>query len=149
MTLSGDDVRFQIKGHSISISGISLLCDDDTIHHVQIGDPILNLLRFNIASGVPTNLWSEEPRPFIRHASKLSISHDILIYHSITSIIVVPFEIALDLALSFHYNFAHVGRDKVLDLMSHLVWHPANYKIANDVCTTCHQCQINKSYSHH
>ena len=98
-------------------------------------------------NNIPTNLWSEELKPFIRHSSKLSISHDTLIYNSIRPIIVVPFKIALDLALSLHYNFAHVGREKVLDLLSNLGWHPSNYKIARDVCSTCHQCQIQKEFS--
>ena len=37
-----------------------------------------------------------------------------------------------------------MGRDKLLDLLSHIVWHPSKYKVIIDICTTCHQCQLFK-----
>ena len=46
-----------------------------------------------------------------------------------------------------HYNFAHVQRDKLLDLLFDRMWHPSKYNVAHDVCTTCHQCQITKEFS--
>ena len=52
-----------------------------------------------------------------------------------------------EIGLALHHHFAHVGRDKVLDLLHNLVWHPLKYSVVSDICTTCHDCQILKAYS--
>ena len=59
-------------------------------------------------------------------------------------LIIVPFKIVVDLNIVLHCKFAHIGRDKELALVNTLVWHPQRYQVANEVCTTCPTCQINK-----
>ena len=57
------------------------------------------------------------------------------------NVVVVPFRVCVDLAVSLHYNLAHVGRDKIASLMSTMIWHPKWYEVGSDVCASCEVCQ--------
>jgi hypothetical protein len=57
---------------------------------------------------------------------------------------VIPFESLVALATATHRSVAHIGREKLLDLMRKNVWHPRLNKVVEDVCTTCFKCQRNK-----
>ena len=67
-----------------------------------------------------------------------------VVYSNPEPMLVISFYYLVELCLALHFQFAHVGRDKLLDLLSHIVWHPAKYQVINDICTTCHQCQLFK-----
>ena len=62
------------------------------------------------------------------------------------NVVVVPFKVCLDLVVVLHFNYAHIGRDKLLSLMSKLLWHPKKYNIVSDVATTCVTCQMSKDF---
>jgi hypothetical protein len=147
--LSSDDLRFEIGGNSTTISGLSLLMEDDAIKHVQSKCPEVALLKELIVKETPCKHWPNILKRFSRHAHRLSIIDDTLVYNDndVSHVIVVPLNIVLEIAIVLHFGFAHVGRDKLLDLMTNLVWHPMRYSIVSDVCTTCHQCQITKIFS--
>jgi hypothetical protein len=101
----------------------------------------------NILNNVPTRKWSKSIKSFARYFSKLSVENDVLVYNDPNPVIVVTFDIILELSITVHYKFAHIGRDKLLDFICNLMWHLSRYKIVNDICTTCHQCQILKEFS--
>ena len=86
-------------------------------------------------------LWQEQEvgvndpasTPFKKHLLKLSVVTGVFVYNGDVPVIVVPHEILLQLVLVLHYNFAHVGRDKLLDLLFDRVWYPSKYKVAHDL----------------
>jgi len=84
-------------------------------------------------------------KPFTSKIFKnLQIKNRILFFSDGNYIPVVPFIILTDLVLMIHYNFAHIGRDKILQLFKNLVWHPSKYGVVSELCSTCPICQINK-----
>jgi hypothetical protein len=141
------DVRFEIEGNSFTITGLSLLTDNNTIKYIQSHCPNLKLLYRHLMRETEIKAWPNCIKNFSRFVEKLSIQDGIIVYSNPNPVIVVSFNIILELATVIHFGFAHLGRDKLLDLISPLAWHPARYKISNDVCTTCHQCQIVKQFS--
>ena len=140
-----NDIRFEIQGNSNTITGLSLLMNDDVIQHLQCNSQEISLIKNKITKNA-SKTWSDN-MPFKKHLSKLSVVKDVLVYNGDAPVIVVPRDILLELVFVVHYNFAHVGRDKLLDLLFDRMWHLSKYKVAHDVCTTCHQCQITKEFS--
>ncbi|KAL7630233.1 UNVERIFIED_CONTAM: hypothetical protein RMT77_019624 [Armadillidium vulgare] len=54
---------------------------------------------------------------------------------------IVPFKVLVHLAVIFHQELAHIGKHKLHYAVGSLVWHPAIYRVTNDVCVTCDICQ--------
>ena len=142
-----DDVRFEVRGESATVTGLSLLIDNDTIKHIQSRSPELKSLKKQLKLNVPTKLWPNSIRNFCRHSSKLSIVNDIIVFNSPHPIIIVPFKQMLEISILVHCEFAHIGRDKMIDMLYNLLWHPSKSKIISDVATTCHECQVLKEFS--
>ena len=142
----GNNLRFVVEGEAETINGLSLLIDDDAIQRIQHRCPILRCLKTRINCGVPTKSWPKKLAEYRRHISNLSIVNDILVYGS-NNVVVVPRELIVELALTVHCQFAHIGRDKLRELLFNLCWHPGKGKIISDVCTTCHICQTMKEFS--
>ena len=138
-----DDLRFEIMGESSTVSGLSMLVDDDTIKTIQKRCAKLRSLHKNLRKNVPTKDWSSNLNEYRRFVSKLKIIDDVLVYGD-SNVIVVPFNVVLELTISVHFNFAHIGRDKLSALLFDLVWHPSKLKVIADVCTTCFTCQVFK-----
>lgn len=136
-------LQFEIEGDSSTVTGLSLLLDHDTIHHVQSRSSELQKVKRNLINEVPTRDWTGSAKPFVRHISKLKVENNVLVYCSPAPVVVVTYLLLIELLLMLHYKFAHVGRDKLLDLLFNLIWHPSKYKVANDISTT-YQCQLFK-----
>ena len=145
--LSSGDLRIQIEGNKDTITGLSILMDNDSVRILQAKCPELKLVLKNIRNKVPGAKWPGRIKSFARHARKLSINHGLLTYCGPKPIIVVPFSSMVELVISVHFGMAHIGRDKIIDLLYDLVWHPNKYKTVSDVCKTCHKCQILKEFS--
>lgn len=143
----GGDLRFEISGPSQTVNGLSLLMDNDIAKSIQSRSSELRALRRVLSQGLPPKQWPHNLKPFRYHANKLSLINNIIVYSQPKPVIVVSFTIALEIALVVHFDFAHIGRDKLLDLLHSLIWHPSRYKIVNDLCTSCHHCQLMKEYS--
>ena len=144
---SSGDLRFKIEGNSDVITGLSLLMDNDMIGTLQSKCPLIKLVVKNIRNNIPSSNWPKRIKTFARYARKLSINNGLLTYNGPEPIIVVPFTSMVELVISVHFGMAHIGRDKIIDLLYNLIWHPSKYKTVNDICTTCHQCQILKEFS--
>lgn len=69
-----------------------------------------------------------------------------LIFYQITgrSVLVVPFHFFVELAITLHLETAHIGRDKLVALLTEQVYHSSLYKVAQDVATICVRCQPQK-----
>ena len=54
---------------------------------------------------------------------------------------VVPVGMLVEVMLVVHYNMAHVGRQKLIELVGQHVWHPTMRAVAEDITSTCDSCQ--------
>jgi hypothetical protein len=134
----------ELVGDDKCVTGLQLLLSEDELMVIQNNDPVLKAVKRCVTGLVPTNKWSENCKEFARYNSKLKILNDVLYYDNNSIIAVVPFSILTDLVVMLHCRFSHVGRDKMLHMLYDLVWHPSKYRVVNDMCTTCPQCQLNK-----
>ena len=115
-----NDVRFEIEGNSSTITGLSLLTDNDTIRFIQSHCPNLKLLYRHLMRETEVKAWPNCIKNFSRFVKKLSIQDGIIVFSNPNPVIVVSFNIILELAIVIHFSFAHLGRDKLLDLISSL-----------------------------
>lgn len=82
---------------------------------------------------------------FKRYREKLNVKNDVLLFSSSKGVVpVVSHELVIEVALVLHYHLAHIGRDKVRDLIDKHLWHPYLARVVSDVCTTCEKCQLSK-----
>ena len=140
----GDDLRFVIEGHSSSVSCLELTNDLDSIRCVQTKCSDLHLLCKMISKRIAPYKWPKTLKLYKKHHNNVLIDNDVLYFNKNELVTVMPFEFLVGVALTIHREFAHVGRDKLLALLSTVAWHPSMYRICNDVCTTCHNCQLMK-----
>ncbi|XP_047736163.1 uncharacterized protein LOC125177792 [Hyalella azteca] len=147
LKLNTQDLRFETQGNFPTVTGLSMLSDLETIRVLQSHSPELKCLYKQLKKQVPTQGWPKRIKAFARHSAKLSIQSGLIFYGDTSPTVVIPFESLVDVCVSLHFNLAHIGRDKLLDLIFELVWHPSRYRVAQDVCSTCHSCQILKEFS--
>ncbi|RXG52267.1 hypothetical protein Avbf_15444, partial [Armadillidium vulgare] len=88
----------------------------------------------------------EDPLNFSYARNSISIYNDYLIhrnrkdhYHY-----VVSFNFALQVAIINHYEFAHIGQNKLYALLDWIIWHPKLRMICKDISIACHHCQLGK-----
>ena len=144
---SDSDLRFEFAGSSGTVSKIRGVIEDDVVEIIQKEDRQLRLLKRSILESSPTKQWPKQLGQYSRHFSKLAIVNNILVFKNPYPIIIVSFRILVELLMMLHYKLAHIGRDKLLDLLSTIAWHPSQYRVATEVATTCHQCQLLKIHS--
>ena len=142
-----DDLVLEIDTSADTIAGLSLQTGGVTIKYLQSHCPELRLLFKNLIKNKDPRDWPLRIGHFKKHFSRLEIQSGLIVFLGRAPVAVVPFGVVVELAFAMHGECAHVGRDKLLALLSGLVWHPSNYKIANDICTTCYQCQTLKEFS--
>ena len=140
----GSDYRFELMGGSSGVTGLALLVDDKTIGKLQSNCPDLRALKRSVINSVPVKNWDKSLTRYKRFSKKIEIINDTLTH---SKVIIVPFKILVQVALAVHHEFAHVGRDKLLNLLSDLVWHPSLNKVVTDLTRTCHNCQVNKIHA--
>ena len=75
-----DEIRFAIEGSSNTITGLSLLLEDDTINTIQSKDNSLRTLKRQLVQSVPHEQWPKILKPFCKHAAKLSVRNGVLVY---------------------------------------------------------------------
>ena len=145
-TLSEKKVNLEIIGESDSINGLSLLTDNDTVLIIQRRCPEIRKVFNHLKSNTSSKKWNASLSDYRRHANNLKVIDGVVVY-GINNVVVVPSKMVLELTLTIHFNFAHVGRDKLVGLLYDLLWHPKKRQIISDVCSTCHTCQMFKDYS--
>src|ERR1700755_1523663 len=108
--------------------------------HVQEGDKSLRALK-NYLLGKSKN--TRTIREFKKHLKFIKVNEGILWYckREDTMVGIVPFKVLVHLAVIFHQELAHIGKHKLHYAVGSLVWHPAIYRVTNDVCVTCDICQ--------
>ena len=84
-------------------------------------------------------------KSFSRKAKDLFIEDDCLVLRKGQSTKpVLPFGNLVDVVVDTHNNMAHIGGNKMRELLQKDYWHPELGRICEDVSTTCAWCQLNK-----
>ena len=121
---------------------LALIVDIDLVRRLQQTSELSSLLEH--VKSVPVGEWPQQYHPF-RSAHKKLVVRNKVVYHEdgVTVPVVTP-DLIIETALTSHHNMAHIGRDKLVHLLRRHMWHPRLYTICNDVCTSCHHCQVMK-----
>ena len=143
-----EGLRFVIQGNSNTVTGLSFLTDCSVVDRLQFGNSQLKLVHRTVKTEVPKHKWAKKISKFKRYYSELSVIDNVLVYGN-RRVVVVPFAVALELAITIHFHFSHIGRDKLISLIKDLFWHPSLTKIIHDLCSSCHVCQTMKSFVPH
>ena len=142
-----NEFRFEIEGSSHTIRGLSLINDDRSVRLIQRNCSQLRKLRHCLYKDIDPRNWPRELKQFKTHCNNLTIRDNLLLYGKDREVLVVPHKFLTGIALVLHNEYAHVGRDKLRDLLRDIFWHPSCYTICNDICVSCTKCQIMKEYS--
>ena len=140
---SDNELRFELEGATPSVTGLALIKDIQSLKLLQSSCGTLRTLYRLLNKETNPRFWPEKVKQFKRHRSKLSIEGGLLIHNSV---VVVPFHFLVGTALVLHNQLAHVGRDKLMNIIDSVFWHPARYSVCDDVCSTCANCQITKDF---
>ena len=86
--------------------------------------------------------WPKQLQQFKRNSDKLIIVDNVLLYkNQDKESYVVPFVFLVEMMLVVHYEMAHLGKHKLIELVSQHVWHPKLSKIGKDITQPCDLCQ--------
>ena len=143
---SSGGIRFHMSGSPESLEGLTWRSDPLTEREMQAQCPRLRQVFRMLKGGKLAKDWPKTLRTFTRYKEKLTLINDVICINLVKPVIVVPENVYCDIAMKLHHDFAHIGRDKLLNLMSSIVWNPSQYKICNDIASTCYVCQTVKEY---
>lgn len=136
-------VALQLQWNDNEVSSISSMFSDEVLRRMQKRTPQLRKLKRCVGKN-PKN-WPRALSSFKRHASYLSVVDEVLMYqNNDRSVPVISFGLMVEIILVLHHQLAHIGRDKILGLVSDQFFHPSIRKVADDICTTCEKCQLYK-----
>ena len=139
------NLRFQLEWDCEELQSLGAMFGDGVVKRLQQNEQQLRTLKRVLSRSTIVSKWPLSLRDFRRAASRLRIDNDTILYvKDNLAVPVIPFTLMVELVLVLHHNIAHIGRDKVLSLLSRQVWHPNVHKIVGDVCRTCPSCQLRK-----
>lgn len=107
------------------------------IQTLQGRSPLLRQLRKCLLSNVVQ--WPKKLSIFNRYKQNIYLKEDIIMYGTGAYIITQNFLVEVMLVL--HYQMAHIGRQKLIELVKRHVWNPGMSKIAGDITATCDSYQ--------
>ena len=87
--------------------------------------------------------WPKHLSKFKRYVKYLSMCQGVLVYQPENDppAFVVSYDFLVEVMLILHYNMAHSGRQKLLELTKEYVWHPCASMVAADITRSCSSCQ--------
>ena len=139
------DIRYEITGDEETVTGLSLVIGDNDVKKLQNKVSIIRRIKKYIIANIHFSEWTNKFNSWRNYSGNLVVKNDILYFSERGKLIpVVSRDVLTDLSLLMHIQFGHMGRDKLLHLISTLCWNPSRYKIINEICTTCSQCQLSK-----
>ena len=121
----------------------------DGIAELQLNDHAIVTLKRKICDRVPSSRWPEQLlKPYRRHVLSLLVRQDVVLHvKNERMVTVIPFLLLVEFVYKTHVQLAHIGRLKLVDIVSSHFWHPDVGKVCRDVCTSCTHCQLYKSAS--
>ncbi|KAF0304057.1 hypothetical protein FJT64_024045 [Amphibalanus amphitrite] len=135
------------KCQDVRCAAVSSVPTLDTVQEHQQRQQILRSLIHHVQKGTEhKNLPSTLTR-YRKFIKKMKITHGVLMYehpkHGPVS--VVNKDWLIDLAVVSHLQMAHIGRDKLCDLLSKQVFCPGMTKVVADIVYCCKSCQLYKT----
>ena len=61
-----------------------------------------------------------------------------------SSVLVLPEKLVSDSLGEFHFSYGHLGRDKLLSILTSMYYSPSLYRVCLSIVQGCHLCQIIK-----
>jgi len=123
--------------------------DLDIITMVQNRDKVTSKVKQLLKNKIHSKNWPYFVKLFTTHSEKLVVENNVLYYfknHNLP-LVVVPFDFLITVVLKLHLSFAHIGRNKLIDLVYKELWNPRVNQVVSDVCRSCPVCQQNKVFS--
>src|SRR5215469_16644253 len=123
--------------------------DLDFLKEVQSGDKVISRIKNIVKNQIDQINWHISIKSFKPYIKKLLVQDSILYFIKDQNkiLVVVPFDFLITIVLKLHIDFAHLGRNKLLDLVYRELWHPRVNQVVSDVCRSCPVCQQNKVFS--
>jgi hypothetical protein len=123
------------------LSRLTNLIERDQILKMQKSDRQLIALRKQLVQ--KNDIWPKSVIFFRRYREFLNIVEDILVFQGKGEMLscVVSFPFLVEITLVLHYKMAHLGRQKLMNLVSEHVWHPSLSKVSADITRSCMDCQ--------
>ena len=122
---------------------VTVMVSEDEVRHLQSKDKVIRKLS-RIVRG-DTCIWSDDVGKYRRHAQSLEDYRGLLVRRRAGRLTyVVPKNVLIELALGFHFDGAHMGREKLLEALTNHVWHPDVSHVVADITRSCDHCQRTK-----
>ena len=125
---------------SLEVLGVSM----DQMEKSQGSDEVLRQLRRKVVDHRPASKWRTKGLlEFKRHFNWLKCQEGLLTYERPggDSVPVVPFSLLVDVVVKLHRESSHIGRNKMVETIRQVLWHPRMYNVVRDVCRSCLVCQ--------
>jgi hypothetical protein len=122
------------------------LISRDELVHVQNSDRVVSTLKSYVVERVPVSDWCDgDVRQFKRSSRKLRVQCDLLVIDNADDFVpVIPFSLLVDITFKVHRKLAHIGKHKMMSVLSKQFFHPDMYKVVADICSSCNHCQLYK-----
>ena len=119
---------------------------DDNMMQIQQNDHAIRCLKTKISNNISKKKWKEKfLGQFKRYEHQLEIRSDVLVRKNVKYVsTVVPFPMMIDIVHKTHTQLAHIGRNKLFNIIQGQFWHPSLEKICGDICKCCTHCQFYK-----
>jgi transposase InsO family protein len=104
------------------------------------------MLKRMIVENVPARLCDDESLAIYKNVwRKLRVESDMLMCDlTNVSVPVVPMNFMINTVREIHCQMAHVGKHKLLNLVSRMFYHPSLKQIVVDLTRSCSHCQLYK-----
>jgi hypothetical protein len=123
-----------------------LYLDIDDMGALQVRNHAIRLLRRMVTDEVDTHQWKQRClQQFKRYSDKLKVTNDLLWFsRDRLSVPVITYNFLVEVVITVHWNMSHIGRHKLIEIVSKHFWHPGLDAVARDVCACCITCQTCK-----
>ena len=124
---------------------VKITIKEEYLRDLQNRNFAIRLLKRNITNNLDPREWRKCLSQFKKHAQNMCIINGLLFLEKDDrKIPVVSFDFAVEVTNKIHTSLAHLGRGKLIELVTSKFWHPACDKIARDICGCCVYCQSYK-----
>lgn len=138
----GDYLGFAVdRDANHNIKHLASLISNEQILKHQSKCRVLTALKRKVCS--KDQNYPQSLARFKRYTHSLYVIDGILVYKAPDErmIYVVTFNFLVEVLLVVHYQMAHLGRQKLIELVKKHIWHPSLSKVARDVAVSCDTCQ--------
>ena len=129
------------------VPGLERVPDITAVREHQSQDSLLRVLISHVRQNLSELTLPADLKQFGKHISRLTITNNVLVYrHAKHGEVPVVSRLWLaELVTAAHQEMAHIGRDKLFDLIASQVFSPGLSRVVSDVVRTCQRCQLYKS----